>query len=84
MPRAEQYVLPPHDLILVSTAAPATDIDLPENCRGLLVGTAGSLNIVMQTGQERDDVPFFQGINPGFFSRVRTSVGGAQNIWAIV
>ena len=84
MPRSEQYVIPPEDFILVSATEVGADTELPANCRGLLVGTAGALNVVMTTGQERDNVPMIQGINPGFFRTVRVSTGGAQNVWAIV
>ena len=84
MPRAEQYVIPPVDFVLVSATAVTTDVNLPEGCRGLLVGTAGALNVTMSNGQERNSVPFIQGINPGFFQTVRVSTGGAQDVWAIV
>ena len=80
---ATSKVLPPSDFILVSAAAPASDIALPPNCRGLLVGTAGNLNVTMQNGAMRNGVPVFQGQNPGFFQTVRSG-GTAANIWAIV
>lgn len=81
MPRAEQFVLPAKDLTLVSSTAPASDIDLPANTRGLLVGVAGDLNVTIN-GNELDGVPFQAGVFPGAFTRVRTG-GTAQNIWAI-
>ena len=84
MPRSEQFVVPPEDFVLVSAGEPNSDVALPEGCRGLLVGTAGALNVTMRRGGTRDSVPMVQGINPGFFSIVRTTAGGAANIWAIV
>lgn len=84
MPGYSSLVVPPYDFVLVASGAVGVDTDLPENCRGLLIGTAGSLNVVMSNGVERDDVPFIQGINPGLFRTVRISGGGAQNVWAIV
>ena len=81
--RSEQLVVPPVDFVLVSTAAPASDITLPEGCRGLLIGTAGTLNVTMQNGSQRNGLPFLQGQNPGFFATVRTG-GTAANIWAII
>lgn len=84
MPRAEQWVIPPTDFIQIAPGEVTVDTDLPENCRGLLIGTAGSLNVTMANEQERDSVPFLQGITPGFFATIRISGGGAQNVWAIV
>lgn len=84
MAHYEQYVTPPRDFILVSSGAPASDVTLPANCRGLLVGGAGSLNVTMtETGENRNDLPFVQGQNPGFFSQVRSG-GTATDIWAII
>lgn len=84
MPRSEQLVLPAEDFILVASAEPGSTVALPADCRGLLVGTAGGLNVTMRNGNERDSVPMIVGVNPGFFSEVRATAGGAQNIWAIV
>lgn len=82
--RFEAWVLPAEDFILVATGEPGSTIELPENTRGLLVGTAGGLNVTMRNGNSRDAVPMIVGTNPGFFSEVRATVGGAQNIWAII
>lgn len=81
MPRAEQFVLPPNDLISVSVPM-SGETALPEGTRGLLVGTAGSLNVVIN-GTNRDGVPFVVGQNPGFFTALRPG-GTASNLWAIV
>lgn len=83
MPRAEQYIIPPVDLILVAAGAVTTETPLPSGCRGLLVGTAGSLNVTINDSA-KTSVPFLQGINPGFFQSVQASPSGAQDIWAIV
>ena len=82
MPRSEQYVVPPVDFILVSSGVPASNSNLSENTRGLLVGAAGTLNVTMRNGEERNGVPFFAGTNPGFFAIVRSG-GTAENIWEI-
>lgn len=79
----QAQVVPPYDLIPVSSGVPSADVDLPDNTRGLLVGTAGSLNITMENGEQRDAVPFVQGTNPGRFRQVRIG-GTAQNVWAVV
>jgi hypothetical protein len=68
--------------------APATDIRLVTkgttvlNCRGLLVGTAGTGNIVTLDGNARTDVPLQQGYNPIACQQVTTG-GTADNIWAL-
>lgn len=84
--RAESYVLPPFDFVLVSATTVAVDTQLPANCRGLLCGKAGYLNVTMQNGNARDGVPMIEGSNPGFFAAVResTAAGAARNVWAIV
>lgn len=81
-PYSAQYV-PPYDFVLVSTGAVGSDVALPLKCRGLLIGVAGNLNITMANGNTRDNVPFIEGINPGYFSVVRTG-GSATNIWAVI
>lgn len=86
MPRAEQYVVPATDVVLVSVAAPTSGgpFALPEGTRGLLVGTAGALTVEIN-GQTRTAVPFTQGSNPGFFTAVVVDAGNtAANIWAIL
>ena len=80
---ASGKVLPPSDFILVNAGVPDADVTLPPGCRGLLVGTGGSLNVTMVNGEQRNAVPFFAGQNPGFFRTVRSG-GDAENIWAIV
>ena len=51
-------------------------------CRSLLVGTAGTANIVDGQGEERTGVPLQQGYNPIICQQVRTG-GTADNIWAL-
>ena len=82
--RHDKAVIPPSDFVLVAAGEPGGTIALPDNCRGLLIGTAGALNVTMQNGSARDSVPMAAGVNPGQFAAVRATVGGAQNIWAIV
>lgn len=62
---------------------PSDDEDLPEGvCRALLVGTAGSANLLDATGAERTGVPLQQGFNPIGVRRVKTG-GSAANLWAL-
>lgn len=81
-PYSAQYV-PPYDFILVSAGAVGSDVALPPKCRGLLIGVAGSLNVTMANGNTRNDIPFIEGINPGYFSTVKAG-GSATNIWAVL
>ena len=57
--------------------------DLPDGtCRALLVGTAGTANIVDGSGVARTNVPLQQGYNPIVCQRVSTG-GTAADIWAL-
>ena len=78
-----QEMLPPNDLTLVSATTVDEDTDLPAGCRGLLVGTAGALSVVMKDGSTLSAVPFQAGINPGFFVEIKTLGSTAENVWAI-
>lgn len=51
-------------------------------CRGLLVGTAGTANLVDMKGVTRNNVPLQQGYNPLRCQKVLTG-GTAADIWAI-
>lgn len=51
-------------------------------CRGLLVGTAGTANLMQIDGEIRTNVPLQVGYNPLAVLQVRTG-GGADNIWAL-
>ena len=52
------------------------------NCRGLLVGTAGTANITMLDGNVCTDVPLQAGYNPIAVRHVNTG-GTATDIWAL-
>jgi len=70
---------PAREVIPVTKA----DADLPDGqCRGLLVGTAGTANIKDGGGTTRADVPLQQGYNPIRCIQVRTG-GTADDIWAL-
>lgn len=59
------------------------DADLPGGtCRGLLVGTAGTANLMDADGNIRTNVPLQQGYNPLICKQVRTG-GTATDIWAL-
>lgn len=65
--------------------APVTKADaaLPDGeCRGLLVGTAGTANLKEPGGTVRSNVPLQQGYNPIAVLEVRTG-GTATDIWAL-
>ena len=81
--RAEQWVIPIQDFVQIAPGVPATPTPCPENTRGLLIETAGTLNVTMANGQERDGVPFQQGYNVAFIAAVRAG-GTASNIWATI
>lgn len=51
-------------------------------CRGLLVGTAGTANLMTASGAIRENVPLQQGYNPIQCLQVRTG-GTASDIWAL-
>ena len=62
---------------------PHDDVNLPEGvCRALLVGTAGSANLIDASGAERTGVPLQQGFNPIGVQRVKNG-GSATDLWAL-
>lgn len=59
------------------------DANLDEGqCRSLLVGTAGTANLMDASGAIRTNVPLQQGYNPIEVRQVRTG-GTASDIWAL-
>jgi hypothetical protein len=59
------------------------DSNLPAGeCRALLVGTAGTANLMDATGEILANVPLQQGYNPLKVLQVRTG-GDADDIWAL-
>lgn len=70
---------PADDYVSITKA----DADLPNGvCRGLLVGTAGTANLMTQAGDVRANVPLQQGYNPLICKQVRLG-GSASDIWAL-
>jgi hypothetical protein len=62
---------------------PDDEADLPDGvCRALLVGTAGTANLIDASGGEHTGVPLQQGFNPIGVRRVKTG-GSAVNLWAL-
>ena len=58
-------------------------VDLaPSACRALLVGTAGTANLIDASGAQLTNVPLQQGFNPIMVRRIMTG-GTADNIWAM-
>jgi hypothetical protein len=51
-------------------------------CRCLLVGTAGSANLMESGGEQRANVPLVKGYNPLVVRQLRTG-GTADDIWAV-
>jgi hypothetical protein len=67
----------------VFTPVTKADSDLAGGlCRALLVGTAGTANLMQLDGTVRADVPLQQGFNPLAVRQVRTG-GTADDIWAL-
>lgn len=59
------------------------DEDIPRGiCRGLLVGTGGTANLMDGEGNVHANVPLQQGYNPIQVAQVRTG-GTASDIWAL-
>lgn len=70
---------PAHKCVPVTKA----NSNLPDGtCRSLLVGTAGTLNIMDNSGVLRTNVPVQQGYNPIYCRQVNTG-GTASDIWAL-
>lgn len=66
----------------LKAVTPSDTVDLPDGIsQGLIVGTAGSANLVMADGSAADGVPLQAGYNPLQVKRVKTG-GTASNIWA--
>lgn len=64
-------------------AVTKADADLPDgDCRALLCGTAGTVNLVDLTGATLTNVPLQAGYNPIAVRQVKTS-GTASDIWAL-
>lgn len=62
---------------------PNSDTNLPDGvCRALLVGVAGTGNLIDASGAEHTGVPLQQGFNPIGVQRVKTG-GSAADIWAL-
>lgn len=70
----------PSGMIRLVTKANANLPDGP--CRALLVGTAGTANLMDATGEILANVPLQVGYNPIQVLQVRTS-GDADDIWAL-
>lgn len=51
-------------------------------CRGLLVGTGGTADIIMRDGRVCEDVPLQAGYNP-LQIKALTALGTAADVWAI-
>ena len=54
----------------------------PSACRALLVGTAGTANLIDASGADLANVPLQQGFNPIMVRRIKTG-GTADNVWAL-
>jgi hypothetical protein len=69
----------PSDTFVLVTKA---NENLTRVTKALLVGSAGTANLMDASGQIRTDVPLIQGYNPLRVKQVRTG-GTADNIWAL-
>lgn len=67
----------------VVPVTPSDTADLPDGmCRGLLIGTGGTLNVIDAGGTLRTGVPFQAGDTWIAVRRVLTG-GTAANVWAL-
>lgn len=71
------------DFVQLYAGTPASIVDCPAGTRGLLLEAAGTLNVTMGNGVERDGLPLPAGITPGRFKTIRSG-GTASNIWAVL
>ena len=74
-----------NDTVSAHRFVPVTkaDANLPDGVtKGLLVGTAGTANLMQFDGTTRANVPLQQGYNPLQVLQVRTG-GTATDIWAL-
>lgn len=69
----------PADIFVKVTKA---NEDLTDVTKALLVGTAGTANLMDASGVIRTDVPLVRGYNPLRVLQVRTG-GSADDIWAL-
>jgi len=79
----EKYVSLPRSFSQVFSGTPDSEQTLSDECRGLLIGTAGSINVTMANGDVLTGLPVFAGINPGRFASIQTG-GDAENIWEVL
>jgi len=70
------------DFALLVAGTPASTYNCTDKCIGLLIGTAGTLNVTMRNGHVISALPVPVGFLPGRFASVQTS-GTAQNIWEV-
>lgn len=77
----EWAVIPPTKFTLISAGAVSAAVTLPNLCRGIHVGQAGTISGTMQDGSAFADLPVFQGTMPGMFATI--TGGTAENLWAI-
>ena len=80
-PWTKQVALP-NDFVQIAAGVPSGTSTLSAYTRGLLVGVAGTLNVTMANGEQRNLVPMQAGINPGRFAEVRDG-GTAENVWEV-
>jgi hypothetical protein len=69
--------------VAIKAVTKSDTVDLIDGaCRALLVGTAGSVNLIDADGNVSLNVPLQQGYNPLSVTRVKLG-GTADNIWAL-
>jgi hypothetical protein len=76
----------PRKMTQLASGAPSGTIVIsqtPYPCRGLLVGTAGVLDVVMEGTTVLTGMPFIAGLNPGRFKELRGTANTVANVWAV-
>lgn len=70
--------------LCIVPVTPSDTDPLPSGiCRGLLVGTAGSADLIDGSGALRSGVPLQQGYNPLSVRRINDTNLTADDIWAL-
>jgi hypothetical protein len=80
LPDSFQWITPGRNYVPVVKSDTVDFVEGP--CKTLLVGTAGTANLVEADGTVRANVPLQAGYNPLSAKRVNTG-GTASDIWAI-
>lgn len=78
----EREITIPDDFVPICTGAPSSGpYNLTAAARGILIGTGGTLDVVMRNGATRTGLPVLAGILPGRFMTI--TGGTAEDLFEI-